>query len=55
MARKNRVPSILNGRVVVDGSSPQQGKAVDIYLFCEAYVGIVPVETVGDPVAAPPG
>src|SRR5215469_6412876 len=46
----NRIPYILDGRVVVDGSSPQQGMAVDIDLLGEAYVRVVPVETVGDPV-----
>src|SRR5215831_11591344 len=50
MPHGNRIPYILHGRVIVDSSSPQQGMAVEIDLLREAYVRVVPVETVGDPV-----
>src|SRR5215471_10501344 len=47
---RNRVPDILDGRVVVDGSPPEQRMAVDIDLLCDAYVRIVPGEAMADAV-----
>src|SRR5262244_2265036 len=47
--RRDRVPDILDGRVVVGGYAPEQSVAVDVYRLREAYVSIVPTETAGDP------
>ena len=47
---ENRVPDILDRRVVVDGRSPEQSVAVDVDLLCDAYVRIIPGEAVADAV-----
>src|SRR5215472_226846 len=47
---RNRVPDILNRRVVVDGRSPEQSVAVDVNLLSDAYVRIVPGKAVADAV-----
>src|SRR5271169_2620151 len=46
----NRVPDILDGRVVVGGYAPEQSVAVEVDRLRETYVGIVSAEVVGDAV-----
>src|SRR5262249_48396257 len=47
---RNRVPDVLDGRVVVDGSPPEESVAVDVDLLCDAYVRIVPGKAMADAV-----
>src|SRR5271167_2713458 len=46
----DRVPDILDGRVVVGGDAPEQRVAVDVEQLREPYVRIVPAEVMGDAV-----
>ena len=46
----DRIPDILDRRIVVDACPPEQSVAVDVDLLRNAYVGIVPRETVIDAV-----
>ena len=51
--RRNRVPDIPDGRVVVGCDAPEQSVAVDFKRFREAYVRIVPAEPVANPIIRP--
>src|SRR5215469_14671204 len=46
----NRIPDILDRRVVVDGCSPKQSVAIDVDLLSEAYIRVVPGKSVIDSV-----
>src|SRR5215472_5348775 len=50
---RNRVPNILDGRVVVGRYPPEQSVAVDVERLREAYIGVVPTETPADAVIRP--
>src|SRR6516165_415511 len=49
----NRVPNIVDGRVVVGRYPPQQSVAVDVERLREADVSVVPTETPADAVIGP--
>src|SRR6516165_3314132 len=49
----NRVPNILDGRVVVGRYPPEQSVAVDVQRLREAYVRVVPTETPADAIIGP--
>src|SRR6516165_3381016 len=50
---RDRVPDVLDGRVVIGGQPPEQGVAVEVDRLREAYVGVVPTEIPADAVIGP--